>query len=84
MTASATVLILTPVKNAAAHVGRYIANLRRLTYPHERISLGLLESDSTDDTYPAFERRMPELRATFRSVGLWKRDFGYRLPPHVH
>ena len=84
MTASGTVLILTPLKDATAHLDGYLANLRRLTYPNKRISLGLLESDSADDTYPAFEQRVPDLRTRFRSVGLWKRDFGYRLPTHVH
>lgn len=84
MTASGTVLILTPLKDATAHVDGYLANLRRLTYPNKRISLGLLESDSADETYLAFEQRVPDLRTKFRSVGLWKRDFGYRLPTHVH
>ena len=84
MTASGTVLILTPLKDATAHVDGYLANLRRLTYPNKRISLGLLESDSADETYLAFEQRVPDLRTKFRSIGLWKRDFGYRLPTHVH
>ena len=84
MTASGTVLILTPLKDATAHLDGYLANLRRLTYPNKRISLGLLESDSADETYLAFEQRVPDLRTKFRSIGLWKRDFGYRLPTHVH
>jgi hypothetical protein len=83
MTAGATVLILTPVKDATAHLDGYVAGLQRLSYPRERLSLGLLESDSADDTHAVFERRLPELRAMFRAVGLWKRDFGYRLPAHV-
>ena len=43
------VLVLTPVKNAARHVARYFANLRKLAYPHGRISIALLDSDSTDE-----------------------------------
>jgi hypothetical protein len=43
-------VILTPVKNAVAHLDRYFELLERLTYPHELLSLGMLESDSSDDT----------------------------------
>lgn len=45
------VLILTPVKNSARHLGRFFKNIRSLSYPHERLSIGLLESDS-DDVIP--------------------------------
>jgi hypothetical protein len=77
------VLILTPVKNAETFLAGYFAGLMKSIYPRQMISLGFLESDSADDTYAASERRLPELRAMFRSVGLWKRDFGYRLPAHL-
>jgi hypothetical protein len=73
-------LILTPVKDAADCVDDYCKRLRNLTYPHERISLGILESDSQDTTYADFERRLPELRREFQSVGFWKRDFQFRIP----
>jgi hypothetical protein len=41
----------------------------------------MLESDSADGTYAAL--RLPELRSAFRSVRLWKKDFGYRLSAHL-
>jgi len=78
------VLILTPVKDAADCIDGYCNRLRSLTYPHERISLGILESDSRDSTYFDFKNRLGRLRREFRRVGLWKRDFGYRIPRGIH
>jgi hypothetical protein len=51
-----------------------------LNYPPERLSLGILESDSLDGTYEAFDRALSSLRRRLRRVALWKRDFGYRIP----
>ena len=78
------VLILTPVKDAAQWLPTYFASLARLTYPTEHLSLGFLESDSLDDTYAALEGRLPELRRRYRRAGLWKRDFGFRIPDRFH
>ena len=47
----AKVLILTPMKSAQRHLDGYFAGLDRLTYPRRQLSLGILESDSTDDTF---------------------------------
>ena len=77
-------LILTPVKDATPWLDGYVQRLQTLTYPRRCISLGFLESDSVDGTFADLERRLPALRRTFRRVGLWKRDFGYRVPPHLH
>jgi hypothetical protein len=78
------VLILTPVKDAADCIDGYCNRLRTLTYPHDKISLGILESDSRDSTYSDFKGRLGRFRREFRRVGLWKRDFGYRIPPGIH
>jgi GT2 family glycosyltransferase len=78
------VLILTPVKQAARHLDRYFACLGSLTYPPELLSLGLLESDSTDGTYEQLEARLPALRERYRRVTLEKRDFGFELPRGAH
>jgi Anp1 len=83
MSQSPEVLILTPVKDATAHLDTYVANLARLTYPRACLGLGLLESDSRDDTFGELERRRPALEPLFTSAGLWKKDFGYRLPEHL-
>lgn len=78
------VLILTPVKDAARWLPTYFAGLARLTYPAAHLALGFLESDSLDDTYAALGARLPELRRRYRRAGLWKRDFGFRIPEGFH
>jgi glycosyltransferase involved in cell wall biosynthesis len=74
------VLILTPVKNAARQLDDYCNRVCALTYPHRLMSLAFLESDSTDGTFEGIQRHLPALQREFRRVGLWKRDFGYRIP----
>ncbi|HLH96347.1 MAG TPA: hypothetical protein VKW08_14630 [Xanthobacteraceae bacterium] len=81
--ATATVLILTPMKSARRHLDRYFAGLKRLTYPPGLLSLGILEGDSDDDTFAEVERRLPVACADFARYRLFKRDFGLRLPPGV-
>jgi len=76
---TATVLILTPVKDAADFLPRYLENLMALSYPHERISLAFLESDSSDGSYAFLERSLPGLQAEFARVSLFKRDFNFHL-----
>jgi hypothetical protein len=75
------VLILTPVKTARGHIDRYFELLERMTFPHSQLSLGLLESDSTDDTFGEIERRIPELSRRYRRAQLWKKDFAFQIPP---
>lgn len=75
-----SVLILTPVKQAAGHLSRYFALIEQLEHPAERLSLGMLVSDSTDGTYEALEARLPELRSRLARVTLTRRDFGFELP----
>lgn len=78
-----TVLILTPVKDASDCLNSYFRRLRQLTYPHELISLGMLESDSSDSTFRDLERHTRAIRREFRRVEVWKKDFGYQIPPDV-
>jgi len=79
-TTQPTVLILTPLKNAASSFARYLRLLQTLTYPHRKISLGFLESDSDDNTYDRFRAALPKLRHEFAAAEIWKRDFGFSLP----
>src|SRR5262245_16127454 len=79
-----TVLILTPVKDARPFLDGYFARVARLTYPHQLLSVGFLESDSADDTFDELARRVSALAPDMRRVGLWKRDFGYRIRPGTH
>jgi len=74
------VLVLTPVKDAAHHLDRYFALLGTLDHPAGRLSLGLLEGDSSDDTYARIAARLPALRARYARVTLARRDFGFRVP----
>jgi hypothetical protein len=74
------ILILTPVKDAARHIDGYLQRLSALTYPASALSVGLLESDSRDQTWALLESRLPAMRASFRRAGIWKRDFGFSLP----
>src|SRR6266567_3462247 len=82
MTHSDRVLIMTPVKDAAHHVQRYLRGLFSLSYPRQLLSLAFLESDSTDNTYELLAQRTLDLSAMFRRVVLFKRDFGFHLPPN--
>jgi len=74
------ILILTPVKDAADFLLKYFELLFQLSYPHDLISIGLLESDSTDTTALDIERVLPMLRREFGRADFWKKDFGYRMP----
>ena len=75
-----TVLILTPVKNAVAHLETYFAGLDRLSYPPSSISLGFLESDSDDSTYERVHKRLEGLRSRYASARLWQKNFNFRIP----
>lgn len=73
------VLILIPVKDAVNYLPHCLKNLRSLTYPHARISLGFLESDSQDGTYAWLAKILPDLQREFRGAAIFKRDYGYRM-----
>ncbi|MBA6438272.1 glycosyltransferase [Streptomyces sp. GMR22] len=74
-----TVLILTPVRDAAAFLPRHLENLRALDHPREALSLGLLEGDSRDATWELLEDALPALTAEFARVTLVRRHYGLRL-----
>jgi peptide chain release factor subunit 1 len=78
-----SVLVLTPVKNAAKHLERYAGLIEALTWPRERLALGFLESDSTDGTFDRLAALRPRLEARAARVAMVKRDFGFRLPDGV-
>lgn len=75
-----SVLVLTPVKDAARFVPAYLDNLRNLDYPREAISLGLIEGDSQDDTWEMLQRALPELEQQYRRITLVRHHAGVRLP----
>ncbi|HXU83986.1 MAG TPA: glycosyltransferase family 2 protein, partial [Polyangia bacterium] len=71
------VLVLTPMKDAAAHLDRYLELLSRLDWPRDHLALGILESDSRDDTLALLGQRRPWLEARFSRMEMWKEDFGF-------
>jgi len=75
------VLILTPVKDAAKFLNSYCVNLERLTYPREKLSLGMLESDSRDGSWRLIESLRPRLEERCHRVVTVKRDYGFHMPP---
>lgn len=83
MTGRPTVLVLTPVRQAASHLEGYFDRLSALEYPADRISLGLLEGDSTDGTYEQLAQRLPSLDGRYRRVTLLRWDSGFRIPDGV-
>lgn len=78
-----SVLVLTPMKNCARHLDTYFARLLRLDYPRDRLSLGVLEGDSTDGTFARLEEKAAASRSAFRRISLFRRDYGFSLPEGV-
>ncbi|ALG75603.1 hypothetical protein VY88_28910 [Azospirillum thiophilum] len=73
-----SVLVLTPVKDAVAHLPRYLELLGRLDHDPSRLSLGFLEGDSRDGTHDWLAGWLPELRQRYRRVTLLRHDHGFR------
>ena len=82
------VLILTPLRNAAAHLERYFELLVQLSYPHEAVDLAFLVGDCTDETLSILRRKVDDLQsrsnqAYFRSAMIIEKDFGDTLGQSV-
>jgi glycosyltransferase involved in cell wall biosynthesis len=78
LTTHPKILILTPVKNSAADIPRYLHNLHTLHYPHDKLTIGLLEGDSTDGSYEILSAALPQLAVDFHAAFLFKEDLGYQ------
>ena len=79
----AKVLVLTPVKDAAAHLPGYVERIEALRHPADCLSIGLIEGDSADATWPVLNGLRARLEARCARATILKRDFGLRLPPSV-
>jgi Anp1 len=77
------VLVLTPVKNAGRHIGRYVELLEALSYPRSQLSVGLLTGDSDDDTFERLIKFKSRLAARCRRVHISNRNFNFRMPKGV-
>lgn len=78
-----SVLILTPVKDAFEYLDDYFARLSSLSYPLERVSVGVLESDSLDGTFEKTQALADQYGRQFASIQTFKYDFGFRMPKHI-
>ncbi|MGD9712985.1 MAG: hypothetical protein AB7V46_13075 [Thermomicrobiales bacterium] len=74
------ILILTPVKDAQPWLEGYFERILSLSYPRSHITLGMLESDSQDQTYERAQDGIRGAQRSLRSARLWRRDFGYQIP----
>ena len=82
------VLILTPLRDAAVHLGRHFELLSNLTYPHQSIDLAFLVGDCTDETLSTLQSELKALQdesnpARFRSAMIVEKDFGDKLGQSV-
>lgn len=71
------VLILTPVKNARPHLRTYFTLLNRLDPAAARMSIGFLESDSSDGSYDTLVAASTGLHRMFERVTLLRQDYGF-------
>ena len=75
------VLILTPLKDAAAHLPKYFDLLCELTYPHDLIDLAFIVGDSTDDTLAVLTSELDRVqkrtdKVPFHNALIVQKDFG--------
>lgn len=73
------VLVLTPMKSTAAHLDRYASLLESLDYPRDSLSLGILEGDSTDDTWARLNTMRSRLENRCCRVGLHRHHEGFQI-----
>lgn len=76
------VLILTPLKNAAPFIARYMELIDQMTYPKHLISIAFLVSDTTDDTVDTLRSQANVLlnRHGYDSITIFEKDFNFSLP----
>jgi hypothetical protein len=79
--AAPSVLILTPMKSASRFLDSYFAGLETLTYP--ALALGILEGDSSDDTFEKLRDRIEWACPGFTRKLFVKKDFGFVVPEGI-
>lgn len=82
------VLILTPLRDAAAHLETHFALLSALTYSHQNIDLAFLVGDCTDQTLSILQKQLRKFQddsnpSRFRSAMIVEKDFGDTLGQSV-
>jgi Anp1/Glycosyl transferase family 2/Glycosyltransferase sugar-binding region containing DXD motif len=74
-----SVLILTPIKNAARFLPGYFDLATRLDYPRDKLSLAFLEGDSDDGTYEHLQEHAHRHRGDFANLDLYRHHFNLRI-----
>ena len=79
LTEFASVLILTPVKNAARFLDGFFDLATRLDYPRDKLSLAFLEGDSEDGSYQHLQDCANRCHGAFARIDLHRLDFSFRM-----
>lgn len=74
------ILIGIPVKNTGKYLDNLFSQINKLDYDLKKITIVMLESDSTDNTYDLCREVTFKYAPLFRNVILHKLDFGFDLP----
>jgi hypothetical protein len=77
------VVVLTPMKDAVAFLPRYAGLLEALDWPRDRLSVGILEGDSRDDTAAQLAALRPRLETRASRVTIVSKSYGVQLPVGV-
>ncbi|MBX3584762.1 MAG: glycosyl transferase [Rhizobiaceae bacterium] len=73
------VAVLVPVRDAAEHIEPFLAALKALDYPKERMKLVFCEGDSRDGSWERLKTAVEPLRAVFRDILLLQYEVGTRI-----
>jgi hypothetical protein len=71
--------ILVPLRDAADHIGPFLAALDGLDYPKERIKLVFCEGDSGDGSWAKLQAAVEPLRSRYRGIVLLQKHLGSTL-----
>jgi glycosyltransferase involved in cell wall biosynthesis len=78
-----SVVVLTPIKDAAHHAPGFVDRILALQHPRSLLRVAVLASDSVDDTPAAFRREFTRLSDVGIAAAVYERNFGYRVPDEV-
>lgn len=76
------VLILVPLRDAAAHLPMFFSHMSNMTYPHGLIDLAFLVSDSKDKTLEVLNESLKAIQESsnpdmpFGEIEIFEKDFG--------
>lgn len=78
-----SLLVLTPVKNAAHHAGAWADRVLSMRGSCDRMEVAVLVGDSDDGSVAAFAKAMERLAEEGIAVSLIEHDYGFRIPDGV-